>query len=402
LKILYLTPPSPDGARLSAFSFVDEEILALARQGVEIFMIAIVPPAEGRRNAHVNISARTLPTGKAWREISRTLRFLWHVKRFIPGSLWLRPLLLYRTVHLERFAHDLILQERIGIIHSQFGWPGGFGGALAAAATSTRLVATLRGMDVLIDAGIDYGLRRSSFYDAAFRTLLRSADRTIHVSDFIRHRAMDLGAPGARAKTIRKGVDYDRFSAAAAGEPRSPTPSILTVAGLIKRKGIDDILKALALLADSHEFSFVVVGEGPEQRRLEELSERLAIRGRTRFDGQVSRADIPKWFAASDIFVLASIWEASGNVLLEAMASGRPVICTDSGGPPEYIEDGVTGFVVPVGSPEAIAAKLGLLLKDPELRSVLGQNGRKHARERFSYGRMIGEIREVYEEVAAT
>jgi glycosyltransferase involved in cell wall biosynthesis len=87
--------------------------------------------------------------------------------------------------------------------------------------------------------------------------------------------------------------------------------------------------------------------------------------------------------------------------LLEAMAAGRPVISTDSGGPAEYVDDGVTGFIVPVGNAEAMAAKIRVLLDDPGLRRELGRNARLRALADFSYPRMINEILNVYRDVAA-
>jgi glycosyltransferase involved in cell wall biosynthesis len=231
--------------------------------------------------------------------------------------------------------------------------------------------------------------------------MLRNADRTIHVSDYIRRQAIALGAPESRAVTVRKGVDCDRFDAPLTKEKR-PRLSILTVGGLIKRKGIDTILEALALLTDTHEFSFVVIGKGPELTRLKELSDRLRLSERTQFVGYVSRKEIPARFAACDIFVLASTWEASGNVLLEAMATGRPVVCTASGGPPEYVDDGVTGYVVPVGEPRPMAEKIRRLLDDANLRHEFGKRGWERARREFTYARMINETLRVYQEAIAT
>jgi glycosyltransferase involved in cell wall biosynthesis len=381
---------------------LDGEILALAAAGVEMFLVApasATPPSG--RDAEPGVHVEALPTGKTVREIASTLWFLWEVRSAVPLWLWAHPLSLYRAAQTERLASELIRREQIDVVHSNFGWPGGFGGCLAAAATSTPLVTTLRGMDVLLDRSIGYGMRRSRFYDRALRALLRRADRTINISDFVRKNVIVLGAPAERALTIRKGVDCERFDSGHYGARNtSSPPQILTVAGLIKRKGIDHILESLAQLAASHEFAFVAVGEGSERARLEQLSDRLGLRGRTLFAGVIPRAEIAQAFAACDIFVLASVWEAAGNVLLEAMAAGRPVVCTSSGGPPEYVVDGVTGFVVPVGDRQALASKLALLLSDPELRRELGERGRTRACDEFSYERMVAALRAVYEDVA--
>jgi glycosyltransferase involved in cell wall biosynthesis len=117
------------------------------------------------------------------------------------------------------------------------------------------------------------------------------------------------------------------------------------------------------------------------------------------FLGRLDRARIPQYFAACDALVLGSLTEGSGNVALEAMACGRPVVATDSGGPPEYVSDGETGFVVPVGDVPAMADRVRRLLDEPGLAEALGRAGRSRMVERFSYARMIGDITSLYEQV---
>ena len=286
-------------------------------------------------------------------------------------------------------------------MHSQFGWPAGYGGVLAATVTGRPLVATMRGMDVLVDRELDYGLRIHCPYDRALRLLLRNANRTTHVSDFIRQKAVELGGRSSSAITIRKGVDCDHFKRRADLHGAKAKPMMLTVAGLIRRKGIDYILRALGLLVDSHNFDFVVVGCGPEMNNLQALCDELGLRSRTCFEGYVPRDQIAQFFSACDIFVLGSIWEASGNVLLEALASGCPVVCTASGGPPEYIVDGETGFVVPPRDPGAMADRIRVLLDDSELREKLGREARADTKQRFAHPRMIDNIIGVYRGVTA-
>ena len=115
----------------------------------------------------------------------------------------------------------------------------------------------------------------------------------------------------------------------------------------------------------------------------------------------MERDAIPDYFAACDVFVLASTLEAAGNVLLEAMASARPVVCMDSGGPPEYVEDGKTGFVVPVADVKALAYRIRLLLDDPVLADELGRHGRAIAHSRLDSQRMTLDVVRIYNEVIA-
>ncbi len=208
---------------------------------------------------------------------------------------------------------------------------------------------------------------------------------------------------------ILKGVHLDRFTvshdrqAARLSVGVGPEPLILAVAGLVTIKGLDHVLDALALVkASGRRFSFVVCGEGPERAALESQAKKLGLGQDCTFPGKIPRDTIANYFAAADLLVHGSLIEASGNVLLEAMASGLPIVCTDAGGPAEYVSDGETGFVVPVADPPAMAERIVTLLDDPALRTRFGRQGRELAVSRFSYDRMIDEILEVYRSLPGT
>ncbi len=386
---------------LAAYTFLDDEVRWLADFGLEIFVLS---QPESRRAAsaeHHNVRVVPLPpasTGKGILAAAKAVVMIWKLRRLLPPRWWASAFNFWRGARIEQLVADTVREQKIDLIHSNFGWPSGLGGVLAKATTGKPLVATFRGMDLLADQRIGYGARLRPAFDAAVRVLLKNADLTNHVSQFMCERAVELGADPNSATVVRKGVNCQMFSGRAASDSRNaPCPTILTVASLIKRKGIDTILRALGLLTDSHNFSLIIVGVGPELKPLQALSESLSIAHRTSFVGQVTRDRIASFFSACDIFVLGSVLEASGNVLLEAMASERAVICTESGGPPEYVADGETGFVVPQDNPAAMAEKLEMLLESPELRKHMGNQGRKRALEHFTHHRMVNEIVATYE-----
>jgi glycosyltransferase involved in cell wall biosynthesis len=397
LKVLYLVPPVKRADQLTPHSFLDEEIEGIAETGVEVYVLSTGIERPERRG---RVNLVPVPAGR-WPDRLRALRFLARHPRAAHRG-W--PRYLGKTVHavrLELHAARVVRDFGIDVIHSHFGCAYGLGGILARRETGRPLVTSFRGMDLLLDDSVKYGLRRERFYDSAVRRLLPHADISTYASDYMRAHAVRMGAPESTAVTIRKGVDLDHFSWRDDAETLRRdlgirSPMILTVAGLIKRKGVDVILRALARLSAEFDFQFVVCGEGREAAALKRLSSQLGLADRVRFVGQVSRREIPKYFAACDVFVLASHMEAAGNVLLEAMASGRPVVCTDSGGPPEYVRDGVTGVVVPPGDAAAMAGALGRLLADPRLRSRMGRSGREIAEREHRYDRMVAEYLEVY------
>jgi rhamnosyl/mannosyltransferase len=176
---------------------------------------------------------------------------------------------------------------------------------------------------------------------------------------------------------------------------------ILAAGRLIYYKGFEVLLEALARL-DAH---LVIVGEGPLRASLEAKARSLGIAGRVTFTGGIHQSEIPAWYRAADVFAFPSIArsEAFGIVQLEAMASGLPVVNTQlDSGVPFVSVDGETGVTVPPGDPAALAAALGMLLADRELRERLGRRARQRVRELFSKARMADEIRAVYRKVLSS
>jgi len=393
MKVLYLAPPKTRPDQLTLLTFIDEEIRALSRLGVRPYILS---PSIAQDEERDGIIMKALPARKNMAEYKSIFSFLMKHSRWSVSSLFdFRKN--FRHASIEKAAAELIEEEDIDLVHSHFGWPGGFGGALAARATSRPLIASFRGMDVLCDEKIDYGLRRNSLYDKSLRYLAAHADRNLCVSEYMRREILKLGAVPDKTWTLLKGVDTRLFN------PQEKRPLrqklgiqsrfvILTVASLTLRKGIADILEALSLLKDSFDFTFLVCGEGLELESLKSQAHRLGLGSRVRFEGWVKRDRIADYFGACDLFVLASYLEAAGNVLLEAMSSGQPVVAVETGGIPEYVTDQVTGFTVPVKDPKALSEKIQTLLENDDLRKLMGDAGRQRVLENFSYSKMIENI----------
>ncbi len=150
-------------------------------------------------------------------------------------------------------------------------------------------------------------------------------------------------------------------------------------------------------LARDPDVTFVCVGAEQQKGALVELKElarRLGIRDRVIFTGL--RHDVPQLLTAFDIFVLPSLSEGFGIVLLEAMCSEKPIVATRVGGILEVIDDGVNGFLVPPANPESLAQRILELLRDETLRKKMGQNGRQKVRDSFSIEHMVKTVEQVY------
>ncbi len=137
-----------------------------------------------------------------------------------------------------------------------------------------------------------------------------------------------------------------------------------------------------------------IVGNGSEMELLKGLVAELTLDGVVKIVG--FKEDAHSWIHASDVFVLPSLAEPFGLVLLEAMALGRPVIATNAGGPKEIVVDGQTGLLVPPRNPELLATAMVRILSDEQERTAMGQNARKRYLEHFTAERMARETIQVY------
>jgi glycosyltransferase involved in cell wall biosynthesis len=398
-RVLSLVPISRDARKLSRYSFLDEELRALAATGlVDVFVFSEAPAASSDEGG---IHVRPLPSDSmSWRV--RAARFYASYSGIVPFANLMDPLQVYRGLRAECAAADLVRTERIDIVHSYFGWPKGYGGQLVKAATGTPLVAGLRGADINVLPQHDYGARLDASFDRSVRRLLRVADRTVSVSDFVRRQAIALGARPEAAEVILKGVRLDLFDRARRPAARARlglggTPMVLAVAGLVPIKGLGDILRAMSIVSGRGlPFRLMICGEGGERDRLQRQAEAAGLSERVTFAGKVPRDVIADYFAAADVFVHAALIEASGNVLLEAMSAGLPAVCTDAGGPAEYVSHDHTGFVVPVADSPALAERVTWLLQHDAEREKMGIQARALAESRFSYDRMTGETVRLY------
>lgn len=215
-----------------------------------------------------------------------------------------------------------------------------------------------------------------------------------------------VGLPADKVVTIVNGVDATRFAEAPKGAGRKALGLgddrvvIGTVGRLNPVKDQGTLLEAFARISDDRRgLALVLVGDGSAADALRDRAERPDLAGRVHLLGR--RDDIPLLLRGLDVFALPSLNEGISNTILEAMASGLPVVATRTGGNPELIEDGVTGRLVPVGDTAALAEALGAYAADPHLRALHGKAASERTVERFGLDRMVDGYRRLYLEAGA-
>lgn len=209
-----------------------------------------------------------------------------------------------------------------------------------------------------------------------------------------REAAEAVRSAGTAPALVGHGVDLDRFSPSP--PPDRPFISLLAVGRLVEKKGFHDLVEALALF--DRPFHLNVVGEGPEHPRLEQM---IAVHGlgqRVTLLGRRTHAQLPALYAAADVVVVPSVVDRTGdrdglpNVVLEAMASQRPVVASDLAAIPTAVREGVNGLLVPPRQPGALADALTRLADDRRLRHRLGVRGRADVEGRFDVRRCGWEL----------
>ena len=208
--------------------------------------------------------------------------------------------------------------------------------------------------------------------------------------------------PPASVLVLENGVDLERFlNVSTYRGPDTIGPRrVGIVANLRPVKGLDVFVRAAAHLAAAHpDLRFEVAGEGEQRSILEKKQARAAgLRGRVLLHGSVQ--DIPAFLAGLDVAVLSSRSEGMSNAVLEYMAAGRAIVATAVGATPRLLQDGIHGLLVPPGDPQALAAAVDRLLRDPALARRLATAARHRAREQFGRDAMVRRFEAFYYQLA--
>jgi glycosyltransferase involved in cell wall biosynthesis len=260
-----------------------------------------------------------------------------------------------------------------------------------------RLVTTVHGW-------VKY-TRRTPLYYRIDRFCLPRYERVLCVSPDLERECLAAGVPAERCLLIENGIDLEEFSRRRTVEEAKRDHGtdvgrllVGAVGRLSPEKGFDVLIRAAdRLLAGGVDLDLVIVGDGDERPRLQELIERLGRADRIRLLGY--RANLRELYEMMDCLALSSLREGLPNVLLEAMALEVPVVATGIAGVPRLITDEANGLLVGPGSADDLAAALGRVLADRGLRDRIGRAGRATVELRYSFAARMDRIRALYDEL---
>ena len=195
--------------------------------------------------------------------------------------------------------------------------------------------------------------------------------------------------------TVPNGVDIKQIQAITPFPPDS-NPTIFYVGVLNKRKGVDDLIRAIPLVKNEiQDIQLHIAGTGPDMEKLKKLMKNLHVEENIKFLGFITDEEKFSYLKSSDVFVLATYWESFPFVLLEAMACGRPIVTTDVAGNPFAVIDGVYGFLVKPGDWRQISEKLIYLFKNKAILKKMGEESKKRALL-FDWNIVAQQTRDIY------
>ena len=376
-------------------TFIVNEILAHEAAGMELEIFSVLPPEDGhfqdaisRVRAPVTyLPSKGLKVAEFWSVLEETVQLSpdgWDSLEVARGEdvrYVYQAMVLAREARLRAISH----------LHAHFA---------TAATTVARLAARFAGLPYTFTAHAK-DIFHESVRPADLRHKFADATVAVTVSDYnLAYLRESYGSAARRVRRIYNGLDLERFPYRS---PRERPPLVVGVGRLVEKKGFADLLEACAILAEEgRKFTCRIVGTGEQEVELRVRIARLGLEDRIELLGPRPQSELVRLVQDAAVLAAPCVVGADGNrdglptVLLEAMALGTPCVSTDVTGIPEVIRDEETGLMVSQRDPAALAAAIGRLLEEPDLRIRLADRARRLVEAEFDVNRNAAQLRELF------
>ncbi len=379
--VLTITPYFPFASNPVYGTYISEPIQHFAEYNLYSTVIGVSPLHHQRRHP--------LPSANAeWLRYPQ-----------IPGNLGLLTagtFLYHRSFNIVRRLHQ---RTAIHIIHAHSALPCGHAASLLAQRLHIPFVVTIHGLDVFnacFQPGTSAAERRAKLSTEVYRR----AASVICISRAVQNILKDGLQQPVSSCVIYNGTDVQMFAPEEAPTSQH-VPSILMVGNLLRGKGHEVVLRAMAQVAVQFpELQCKIIGEGPDANRFAGLARDLGISERVFFIGLQSRRSVARAMRECTIFALPSRFEGLGCAYLEAMACGTPVIACEGQGIAEIIQHQHNGWLIPADGAQEMSEALLRLLSSPDLRTRIGANARQTITNGLTMKDQVRRLEAVYREGA--
>jgi N-acetyl-alpha-D-glucosaminyl L-malate synthase BshA len=280
-------------------------------------------------------------------------------------------------------------QANLDLLHVHYAIPHALGAFLARemiAPDRLRIICTLHGTDVTL-VGADPS------YKPLAKFLLEACDAVTAVSRWLAETAAASFELEREVATIHNFIDAEKYRRT--GEEKTRMPTIVHISNFRPVKRSLDVLEVFRRVREEMTARLIMVGDGPETPEAVERAKLLGVASDVSFAGVAE--DVVDILSNSDVFLLPSEIESFGLAALEAMACETPVVATNVGGLSEVVDNGESGFLLPLGDVDSMAERILEILQDPELRIQMGKKGREAATTRFRPETALKAYLDVYD-----
>lgn len=370
-------------------TFVLTEVVALENSGVPLRIFSVKDPGGEpvhAKVAKVRAKVTYLSFKRGWGRIARAnLRLARQLPRryataMVHAAGYGRVGVLRRFFQAG-FLADLLRREPVSHLHAHFATAPTLLAMFASELTGIPYTFTAHAKDIYVDT-----------QPKLLRKEIERASAVVTVSEYNRHYLKNRISPDSNGKIhcIYNGLDLSDFNFRWPRAADSGRPVILFVARLIPKKGLEDLIRAAAILKGrGRSFEVVIIGSGPLRNAMEVLTAQLGLEDYVAFRGAQPQESVSAAYRRASIFALPCVVTGEGDrdgiptAVLEAMASGVPVVSTPVSGIPELIDSSRDGVLVPPNDPSKLADALDSLIADPQLRDALAREARTKIEARF-------------------
>ena len=385
-------------------TFIAQEILELERAGFDLRIISLRQPNDRTTHPiHREIRAPVLYLPEYLLHEPLRVWRAWRTARRLPGyraarRVFLRDLRRDPTPNrIRRFGQGLVIAAEaaptLAMLYAHFIHTPSSAARYAALMTGLPLAISAHAKDIWTTPTWELAEKLADCRWCVTCTRAGHAELTRHAA-----------AAAHKVALVYHGIDIERFPPAPAraarrGDAAAPV-HILAVGRAVAKKGLDTLIRGLALLPPDFHWHFTHIGDGPLKRQLAELARSLGLAERCRFAGALPQQDVRAAYRDADLFALPCRVDTSGdrdglpNVIVEALSQGLAVISTPVSGIPELVEHDINGCLVPAEQPQALADALLALGRDHERRERLGAAGQRRVHAQFSHRATIGALQE--------
>ena len=390
------------------YAFVFDEVYRLARRNIDVHVIR---GKIERDSISYNIHFHGIKSIVDYQALNMLIRNI----IFYPSiSLLRNPIYLYWENLYASNVSKVVEKHNLDLIHAHFAYREGLVGLLAKVRTKKPLVVTCHGCDINIVPEIGYGIRLKRSYDALVRLVLKNADAIICVSNDMKNKVLKLGVDKEKVFTVFNGVDINLFRPSLKSEwdilnkvrirfgINEDDFVILSARHLKPIYGIEYIIYAAKIVTEQvKKAKFIIAGEGELKQKLIKMIRNMNLEKNVMLIGAVPKSLMPRLMQISSLYVNTSLADGMSPSMLEACASGLPIVSFNVGGASDIIENGINGFLVPIKDWRELATKIIYLLQNTTILKDMARMARKRAQEKFDINKRIDTIISIYRNLKA-